>query len=65
MRINRDPFAREELHRETVEASGCDWCGQRRRSGRLFRYIVESDGGRSSPIRGEFCSVMCMRSYHA
>jgi hypothetical protein len=64
--ISRDPFAREELHREqvAVTSKGCWWCGMLNRFKKLFVYRVESDGGRVSPIRGEFCCVDCMRTYH-
>lgn len=63
--ISRDPFAREELHRETVQTEEtCDWCGCRRSSGRLFAYCVESDSGRRWQTRGLFCSVSCYRAYH-
>lgn len=77
--ISRDPFARTELHRETVIVSlphqGCFWCGNHGkpvkpsdRNGyanphRLFRYLTETDSGRQSHIPGLFCSVGCMRSY--
>ena len=67
MLVSRDPFARQELHRATVtpyHKSGCDWCGQTRKGGKLFRYSYESDGGRKFATKGEFCSVSCFRSYH-
>lgn len=73
--ISRDPFARTELHRERVYTRdcACDWCGQtpKTQTGReyLYMYYVVSDSGRASRVpsrvpRG-FCSVDCMRSYHA
>jgi hypothetical protein len=66
--ISRDPFARTELHRETIPAYGnrsCDWCGNLNRAGKLFTYRTESDGGRKSEHRGAFCSKSCHDSYHS
>ena len=73
--VSRDPFAREEVHCSTVPAHGtCGWCGnpgrEERRKGqptgrRLLReYRVETDGGRTYAIPGQFCSVGCMCAYH-
>jgi hypothetical protein len=73
--INRDPFARNELHKETVlivsslgRRASCAWCGQVKETRRghpfLFQYRQESDGGRNRDIPGLFCSVDCMRNYH-
>ena len=70
--ISRDPFARTEIHREitTGHIDGCSWCGnyvaynQVKRIGKLFAYTVEHDAGRREPIKGLFCSIGCMRSYH-
>lgn len=63
--INRDPFARQELHRETVETTEtCLWCGQTRRGGKLFQYSTEDDGGRTHIHPGLFCSKTCHDSYH-
>lgn len=67
--INRDPFARQETHRERVYGSHtCKWCGNVNRTpkGRkfLFQYRVESDGGRKADIPGLFDSIDCMRSCH-
>jgi hypothetical protein len=73
MLVNRDPFARQELHRHQtpVNTSGvtCEWCGnvKRTRAGKhyLYRYEVQTDGGRKLDISGLFCSVGCMRSYYS
>lgn len=70
MQVSRDPFAREEVHRELAVAKdgGCDWCGNHRintRTGRrmaLFHYYIESDSGRRSDIPGDFCSISCMKA---
>lgn len=64
--ISRDPFAREEVRREAVTATlqGCRWCGGTSGQRNLYRYHVESDGGRRSTVPGLFCSISCMRSYH-
>mgnify|MGYP001241776020 FL=1 len=69
--ISRDPFARTEIHRETVSGhlDGCSWCGnfvsknERTGLGKLFAYFVEHDAGRREPITGLFCSIGCMRTY--
>ncbi len=65
--ISRDPFARTEVSREIVLPScgqDCQWCGGLNKRGKLFRYITESDGGRSYPHTGLFCSKPCHDSYH-
>lgn len=62
--ISRDPFARTTLLREVVPTpKSCDFCGSKRKSGKLFRYSVESDGGSRNSIRGLFCSKSCMEAY--
>jgi hypothetical protein len=65
--ISRDPFARSELHRETIDAMGstCSWCGQVRVGDKLYVYWTESDsrGGRRTH-NGQFCSIGCHNSYH-
>lgn len=66
--INRDPFARQELHRSRkyVVSAACAWCGcvHATASGRtyLYQYRVESDGGRKFPDRTMYCSIACRRS---
>lgn len=68
--VSRDPFAREELHREIEfdPAATCPDCGGYRltRTGRryLYRYTVETDGGRKYADRRAFCSVGCRRSFY-
>lgn len=67
IQLSHDGFARESLLRDSVEISrSCDWCGGKRKNGKLFAYRVQGDsfGARSSQIKGLFCSVNCMRSYH-
>jgi len=71
--ISRDPFAREELHRFIDTGRShctCAWCGGRRtRKGKplphLFRFEVQTDGGRHNKIDRLFCSTDCMRAYHS
>lgn len=69
--INRDPFARQELHREAVRwpNTKCGWCGGIRtaRGGvpMLYRYRTETDGGRRHEHSGLFCSKDCHDAYHA
>jgi len=63
--ISRDPFAREELHQETVATtSSCKWCGQTRKSGKLFQYYTELDNGHIYYHNGLFCSKGCHDAYH-
>jgi hypothetical protein len=68
--ISRDPFAREELHRERIYTSGtCKECGQVRHTPRgrsyLYQYRVEGDANPSRPgvVPGLYCSIGCMRAY--
>ena len=67
--VSRNPFAREEIHRERITNASvsyailsCDYCGQSDRP--IYRYRTESDGGRVSIHRGRFCSKACHDSYH-
>ncbi len=65
MLVSRDPYARTELHRETVCTNeSCSWCDQRRPSLRLFQYRIRTDGDHTSIIPGLFCSVGCKRAYY-
>lgn len=72
--ISRDPFAREELHRERAynpAKNGCDWCGTTRQTpatGRAYLlkfWIERDDNARKLYVEGEFCCVDCMRAYHS
>lgn len=66
--VSRDPFARTSLHRFSVAYGPnqtCSWCGNVRTTNpRLYRYETHHDGGRAYPVKGVFCSISCMRSYH-
>lgn len=69
--VSRNPFARTELHRDTINPADvsfarltCDWCGSVRPDGKLYVYQTESDGGRVSRHRGRFCCKSCHDSYH-
>lgn len=73
MLISRDPFARSELHSERVylmsARESCAWCGDVKRTPKarrpyLLSYRTESDGGRTFPARGLFCSAACFRTYN-
>ncbi len=70
--VRRDPFAREELHRQTVRVltdhtvqEGCAWCGGLNGHGGLYVYRVETDGGRSLAVKGAFCSESCRQAYQS
>ena len=68
--ISRDPFARQEIHREVVASSqSCRNCGGFRwRGGRklqaMFEYRTETDGGRNFVHTCLFCSKSCHDAYH-
>ena len=67
--ISHDAFARESILRETVSVrSGrtCEWCGGIRKNQTLFQYFIEPDsyGSSRNEIKGLFCSIGCMRTYH-
>lgn len=66
VQIARDPFARLDIVRRVEPAgrSGCAWCGQRRRGGKLYRYGVWHDAGRLHWGRELFCSRPCSRAVH-
>lgn len=67
VQINHDPFGRFSTMRTSERAEGhtCDWCGNVRRGGFLFRYGTWPDDrayiGWDSHL---FCSVGCYRTYH-
>jgi len=63
MCVNRDPYARIELHKESIVGE-CDFCGSSNRSGKVWKYRTESDGGRQEEIKGQFCSKACMQDYY-
>jgi len=61
--ISRDPFARTELHKRLYSKQHeCGWCGQ---VGKVYEFETQSDGGRTFPHPGKFCSVSCFRSFHS
>lgn len=64
--INRNPFAREETHRETVPANGqtCAWCGSVRKSDTLYQYRTETDSGRQHADTKLFCCLSCRKAYN-
>jgi len=59
--LSRDPFAREDFIKQYSDHGACDWCGQTRK---LYQYGHETDSGRKSWTRGEFCSKSCWKAYH-
>lgn len=65
----RDPFSRITLmRRKLYQCQRCEWCGTHAKGpqARLFQYGYERDGlaTRPEPVKGLFCSISCMRSYH-
>ena len=66
----RDPFARRNIRKRLVHGTKCAWCGNRPyhkafpRAG-AWQYYVDADSARESgDIRGTFCSIGCLNSYH-
>lgn len=72
MLVSRDPFAREELHKESVtkwiDHKSCAWCGNHAKTSsgkkRLWQFRLETDGGSTFRIDGLFCSKSCFNIYH-
>jgi hypothetical protein len=67
--VSRDPFARQETHRERVyvQHTSCAWCGGTAHRGSrrwLYQYRTESDGGRKHEDSRLFCSASCRRSHN-
>ena len=68
------PHGPDGEHLEASHCRTCAWCGRQAsylphgkmiRRGRLFRYVVDPDAGRSSYIASGrlFCSIGCARNY--
>jgi hypothetical protein len=65
VQVGRDCFARFDIIRRLVETTRtCDWCGNKRKSGKLFEYGIWHDGGRKGWAYGLFCSRSCSNAYH-
>jgi len=64
MIVSRNSFARYELHKESAGTGECDWCGSEKK---LYHYYIEPDriAYKRDEIKGNFCCVGCMRSYHS
>lgn len=69
--VSRDPFARQEIHKTREHGGACTWCCVRDQpasgayvEGHVYRYRVESDGGRKTEDRHTFCSLSCRRAYY-
>lgn len=74
MLVKRDVFARQELHRERLytDKYTCAWCGgvnldrQRKHSQQrkfVYRFSIETDGGRKFTDTLVFCSVDCRHTH--
>ncbi|HTD17858.1 MAG TPA: hypothetical protein VK673_21925 [Chthoniobacterales bacterium] len=65
--IRRNSFARMSLMRRTAPRgtarTPCNWCGDERRSRRMFYYYWESDGGTKGQAQGPFCCIHCYLQY--
>lgn len=68
--VNRDPFARTEVHKARVynPSVTCKWCGKvnytpKSRRPFLFRFTIESDGGSKATVPNLFCSNDCRVFY--
>ena len=65
VQVRREPFARGDVVRQAEQTErDCHWCGQRRRSGKLFRYGWWSDVGRITWDDCLFCGLGCRSSYY-
>lgn len=72
MRIQtgRNPFARETIRKRKIYTPDfykgklcCDWCGNNTNT--LYQYFVDSDSrAGTTDIKGVFCSIGCLNSYH-
>ena len=65
VQINRDPFARASLMRDTLgkeDRDSCKWCG---REHSKFMYGWEGDqyGNNRTYLNGPFCSISCYRTF--
>jgi hypothetical protein len=63
MMVHRDPFARDELHKEP-ERGTCAECGGSNRYGKVWRWRLETDGGRVYVDPKLFCSRDCKLAYY-
>lgn len=70
IQTGRDPFARHTVRRRLAPNTVCAWCGNRPhykgvpRAG-AWQYFADADSARGSgDIRGTFCSIGCLNSYH-
>lgn len=74
MLVKRDVSARQELHRERfyTDRFSCAWCGRfndqrRHRDGErrkyVYRFWLETDGGRKFRDTLVFCSVDCRHTH--
>jgi hypothetical protein len=67
MRIQtgRNPFARETITKRQVDGN-CDWCGGQNGRGKVYVYMVDVDSIRpnKNDIKGQFCGIGCLNSYH-
>jgi hypothetical protein len=59
--FSRDSLVREIVH---VPAKICDWCGAKRKTGNLFRYVHVTALGQRNLHKGLFCKVSCHDSFH-
>ena len=73
MRVSRNPFTREELHKRPVlvkKEDGCSWCGKlaytrhARPRPLLYEFSFETDGGTTRKVKWLFCRVACYKAYH-
>jgi hypothetical protein len=63
IQTGRDPFARQDV-RKSSEHGKCSFCGNSNRYGKVWKYRVEPDAGRTYEISGHFCSIGCVNAYH-
>ena len=77
--VTRDPFARETLVKRREKGAECAWCGRHDAPedhsrpdgqvcpayhGRVYRFAVETDGGRTFEDSKAFCTKSCRTAYN-
>lgn len=71
IQTGRNPFARHTIRKRKVpvDVYTCLWCGgvrQNKRGRYLWKYYYDADSLRESgSIKGLFCNIGCLNSYHA
>ena len=69
IQTGRDPFNRWTVRKRIVHLAACTWCGQSRgeeNNRYAWQYYLDADSTRDSgDIKGRFCGIGCLNSYHS